>query len=131
MDALPKENTGRTVQLRNNNPFGTINDEAALICYIGYRTQINILNNSVKVLVLGIGAIQLELSLQRHTVRQAAFYAFLNGITGRINAVIQELQNKVVTGVGYREIFQKNLIQPFKFPLFRCGAHLKKFAERL
>src|SRR5690554_1166285 len=104
MDALPKENTGRTVQLRNNNPFGTINDEAALICHIGYRTQINILNNGVKVLVLGIGAIQLELSLQRHTVRQAAFYAFLNGITGRINAVIQELQNKVVTGVGYREI---------------------------
>ena len=61
MDALTKEYPGRTVQLRNYNALCSIYNKRTTLCHIWNRTQINILNNRIKILVIWIGTVKFQL----------------------------------------------------------------------
>ena len=56
--ALAKEYARRTVQLGNHHALCAVHDERAAGGHIGNSTQVNVLNDGLKVLVFGIGTIQ-------------------------------------------------------------------------
>ncbi len=76
--ALSEEYTRRTVQLRYDNALGTVYDEGAVLCHVGYLPEIHVLYHSVEILMVRIGAIQFELSFQGNAVGQSSCEAFLN-----------------------------------------------------
>ena len=121
MDALTKEYTRRTVQLRNNHTFSTINYEGAFRSHIRNRSQIHILNHCVKIFVIGVGTIKLQFSFQRYTICQATFQTIINCIVRRINIVVKELEHEVIACISYREVFRKNFIQAIILSLFGWG----------
>ena len=55
MKTCTEKYTGRTMQLRNNNPFGSIHNERAFRSHIWDHSQIDVLDNSFEIFVLGIG----------------------------------------------------------------------------
>ena len=74
---------------------------------------------------------QLHFCLQRHTVCQSALQTLLNGVTWRINEVIQELECEVITRVCYREVFIEHLIQTILLAFLRWRVQLEEVTERL
>ena len=54
----------------------------------------------------------------------------LNGVTGRVNVIVQEFQDEIVPGVGYREVLRENFIESFVLALFRWCVQLKEILER-
>ena len=128
--ALPEKHTRRTVQLRNDDAFGTVNDERTPFGHIGNRPEIDILNHDVEILVFGIGAGKFEFGFQRHAVGQTAFQTLLDGIARRVDIVVDELKNEIVPSVGNREILLKNLVQPLILTILGCRVHLEKVPER-
>jgi hypothetical protein len=61
--------------------------------------------------MIGVGAIQLQLSLQGYAIGKTTLQALVNGVTGRVDIVIQELKDEVITRVGDREVLGEHLIQ--------------------
>ena len=59
MDTLSKEYTRRTVKLWNNNSLCTINYECSFRSHVRNRTQIYVLDDSVKIFVIGVCTIKL------------------------------------------------------------------------
>ena len=108
--ALAEENAGRAVQLGNDNALGTVDNKGTGGGHVRDGTQINVLDNGVKILVVRVCAIKLEFGLEGHTVRKAAFQTLLNGIAGRINIIIQKLQHEIITCVRNREVLAKYFI---------------------
>ena len=76
MNTLTKENTWRTVQLRNNHTLSTIDDKCTITCHIRYCAKEHILNKCSKILMVWVGTVKLHLSLQRYTICQATLQAF-------------------------------------------------------
>ncbi len=68
MGALSEEHTGAAVELRNDNAFGTIDDERTLFGHVGNLPEVYRLDFGGEVLMVGIGAGEFQLCLQRHTV---------------------------------------------------------------
>ena len=63
MGTLSEENTGRTVQLGNNDTFCTVDNKSTFFCHVWNRPQIHILNHSRKIFMIGICTVQLQLCL--------------------------------------------------------------------
>mgnify|MGYP007043003657 CR=1 FL=1 len=82
------------------------------------------MNHRAEVLVVGVSAIQFQLSLQRYAISQAALQALINGVTGRVDIVIQELKNEVVARVCNREILGEHLIQAVILAFLRRSVQL-------
>ena len=80
--------------------------------------------------MLVIGTVQLQLGLQGHAVRKAALEALLDRITRRVDIVVDELQNEIVSGIGNGKILLKHLIQPLVLTILGRGVHLEKIPER-
>jgi hypothetical protein len=53
----PKNTPGERCKLGNNNPFRTVYYKCSPTGHIGYRSQINISNYCIKILMFGIGTI--------------------------------------------------------------------------
>ena len=130
MGALSEEHTGRTVELRYDNALRTIDDECTLLGHIRDWTEIHILNCCVEVLVVGVRAIKLELSLQRHTICETATQTFIYRIARGIDIIIKKLQDKVITGVCNREILCKHLIKPLILTHLGGSVKLEEILER-
>ena len=79
--------------------------------------------------MLVVGTVQLQLGLQGHAVRKAALETLLDRVTGRINIVIDELQNEVVPGVGDWKILLKHFVKAFVLAVLGRRVHLEKIAE--
>ena len=110
MGALPEKHTGRAVKLRYDNTLGAIDHERALFGHVWNRAEIYVLNCGVEVLMVGIRAIQLQLSLQRHTVGEPSFKTLIDRIARRVDIIIEKLQYEIVAGVGNWEILREHLI---------------------
>ena len=121
MHALAEENAGRAVQLRHNHAFRTVDNKRAAGGHIRNGTKIDILNNRVKIFVFWVGAIELEFSFQRNAVSQAPVETLLNGISRRIDIIIDKLENEVITSISYWKVFVKNLEQTLLFAFLRSG----------
>ena len=79
------------MQLRHDNTLGTVDDESAVVGHIRNRAKENILHNRVEILVVGVGTVKLQFSLQGDTVRKSALKAFIDAVTGRVDIIIEEL----------------------------------------
>jgi hypothetical protein len=117
------------VQLRNDNALRTVDDESASLRHIWDCAEIDILHNDSKVLVLVIGTIELQLRLEWHTVCQATLQTLLNGVTRRINVVIEELEYEVISCVGDWEVLLKNAIETLVLAVLCGGIHLEEIPE--
>ena len=111
MYVLTEEYAGRTVQLRNDNTLSTVNNERTVGRHIRDGAKEHVLNHRAEILVIWVCAIQFQLSLQRYAIGEATLQTLINGVTGRVNIVIQELKNKVVSRVCDREVLSEHLIQ--------------------
>ena len=112
------------MKLANNHTFRAIDDEGTLIRHIGYGTKINILYHSGKILMVRIRAIEFQFCLERHTVCQSPFQAFCYAVLGRIDVVVQKLEDEIVARVCNREILGKHLIKTLVLAVLRWSVEL-------
>ena len=91
--------------------------------------RVHVLDDGLKVLVLGIRAVQLQLRLQRHAVRQATLDAFLNAVAWGIDEVIEEFENELISGVRDGEVFTEHLEQSLRCAVFRVRFQLEKLLK--
>ena len=131
MHTLAKENTWRTVKLRNYDSLRTIDDESTSRCHVRDSSQINVLDYSIKILMLRICTVKFQFCLQWNAVSKTSIKALVHRIARWINEIVYKLQNKIVTGIRNRENLLKNLKQTFVSTVFCCCVKLKKVFERL
>jgi hypothetical protein len=129
--ALSEEHAWRTVKLRYYNALGTIENEGTTLGHVGDKTKINILNNLVEILMLGVSTVKLKLGLKRYTICQTALQTLLDRVAWLIDIVIDELQNKVVSGICDWEILVEHLVQALVLTILGCGVKLEEITERL
>ena len=131
MGALSEEHTGRTVKLRHDHALGTVDDKSALVGHVGNRSEIHVLYHSGEILVVRVGAIELELGLEGHTVGESALQTFVNSVAGRIDVVVEKFEYKVIARVGYGEVLGKNLVKALVVTLLGRCVELKEILEGL
>ena len=126
-----EEYTRRAVQLTNDNALSTIDDKGAFRRHVRNSTQINIGNDGVEILMIGILATKTQFRFQRHTVGQTALDTLFDSVTRTINRIIQECQRKTVASILNREVFREYPKESLSTTLFRSGIHLNKIGEGL
>ena len=126
-----KEDTRRTMQLAHHHTLRTIDDKRTIVRHIRDRTEEHILNDRIKILMLGIRTIQFEFSLQRHTIRKTTLQTLLHRVARRVDIIIQKLKNEVVASVSNREILAKHLIQAIILAQFGRSIQLEEVLKRL
>ena len=124
MNTLAKEHTRRAMKLRNNNTLSTINHESTIIGHIWDSTKEHILNKCTEILMIRISTIQFHLSLQRYTICKTTLQTLINRIARRVDIVIQELKNEIVTCIGNREVLREHLIQTVILAFLRRSIQL-------
>ena len=129
MHALSEEHTRRTVQLGYDDALRTVDDERTAFGHIGNRTEVNVLDDHAEILVFVVRAVKFQLCFQRDAVRQTALQTLLDRVAGRVDIVVDELQNEVVPGVRDGEIFLKDLVQALVLTVFSRSVHLEKVPE--
>ena len=73
--------------------------------------------------------IQFHLSLQRYAICKTTLKALINRVTRRVDIVIQELKNEIITCVGDREILNEYLIQTVILAFLRRSVQLQEITE--
>ena len=131
VDILSEEHAGRTMQLRHDHTLGTIDDERAIGSHIGNGTQEHVLNHRAEILMVGIRAVKFQLGLQGYAIGQAALQTLVDGVAGRVDIVVQELKNEIITRVGDREVLGEHLIQTVILAFLRRSVQLQEVSERL
>jgi hypothetical protein len=119
------------VQLGNDNTFGAVNDEGTIVGHVRDGTEVNVLDNSVEVFVIRIGAVQFEFCFERHRVSESSFQALFDGVTRRVDIVVEKFEDEAIAWVNDREILGKNLIETFVISLFWRRVELEEVVERL
>ena len=117
------------MQLRYNHTLGSIDNKGTIGCHIRNRTQEHVLDRHGKIRMIRIRTIQFQLSLQRYTIGQTALQTFVNRVAGRVNIVIQELKNEIITRVGDREVLCEHLIQTVILAFLRRSVQLQEVFE--
>ena len=127
--ALSEEHAGRTVQLGYDDTLRTVDDERTAFGHIGDRTEVHVLNDNAEIFVFVVRAVELQLGFQRNAVRQTALQALLDRVTGRVDIVVDKLQNEIVPGIRDGEIFLEDLVEALVLTVFGRGVHLEKVPE--
>jgi hypothetical protein len=131
MHTASEEYTRRTMQLGHYDTLGTVDDESAIVGHIGNGAQEYVLNYSVEVLMVGVGAIEFEFRFQGHTICQTALQTLLDGITWAVDVIVKKFKNKVVTSILDREVLGEHFVESFLTSLFGRGVHLEEVVETL
>src|SRR5690606_36350687 len=84
------------------------------------------LNDGLEILVLRIGAVELQLGLQGHAVGQTALHALVDAVAGRVNEVIEEFEHELVPGVRDGEILHEHLVEALTLPVLGEGLYLEE-----
>ena len=79
--------------------------------------------------MIRVSTIQFQFGFQGHTICQSTLQTFSDRVTGRVNVVVQELKNKIISCVSNGEVLRKDLIQAVVFTHFRRRIQLQKVAE--
>ena len=130
VERLPEEYAGRTVQLGDDDAFGSVDHERARRGHVRDGSQVHVLHDGLEVLVIRIGAVQFQAGLQRYAVGQSAFDALLDGVARRIDEIVNKLQYKLVSRVCYGEVLAESLVESFVFSFVRFGFELEEIPER-
>ena len=107
------------MQLADDHALGTIDDEGAVVRHVRNRTEEDILNHGVEVLMVGVGAVELQPGLQGHGIGESALQTLFDAVAGRINVIVQEFQDEVVAGVSDGEVLGEHLVQAIVLTQFR------------
>jgi hypothetical protein len=81
--------------------------------------------------MIRIGTVEFQLGLECHVEGQTTKQTLLDGITGRINVVVEKLQHIVVTSVGNGEILGENLEKALLLAILGRCVELQEVLERL
>ena len=111
MDTLSEEDARRTMQLRNHNALGAVDNECSLLGHVGNGAKIHILNDGIEILMVGVGAIELQLRLEGDVIGKALLQTLFDRVTGRVDIIVKKLKNEVVAGIGDWEILGKHLVE--------------------
>ena len=106
-----EEHTRRTVQLTHYDTLGAIDDEGAVGRHVRDGTEEHVLNDGVEILVVRVGAVELQLSLQRHSVGQTTLQTLFDTVTRRVDVIVEELENEIVARVRDGEVLGENFVQ--------------------
>ena len=68
-----------------------------------------------------VGAIEFKFSFKGDTIRQTALQTLFDRVAGRVNIVIDEFQNEIVSGIGNGEILREHLVEAFVFTILGRG----------
>ena len=131
MSALSEEDARRTVELRDDDTLGSVDNKGSLLGHVGNLTEINILNNRGKVLVVRVGTIELKLCFEGHAVGQAMLKTLVDSVARRIDIIVEKFQHEIVARVGNGEVLGKYLIKPFVVALLGGSVELHEVLERL
>ena len=107
------------MELGYDDAFGSVDHECTRRRHVRDSPQIHVLDDRLEVLVIRIRAVQFQTGFQRYAVRESAFDALFDGVTGLIDEIVNKLQYKLVSGVCYGEVLTKSLVQSFVFSLVR------------
>ena len=119
------------MQLGNDHTLGTVDNERAVGGHVRDSTEEHVLDKRAEVLVVGVGAVELQLGLQRHAVGQSALQTLVNGVTGRIDVVVEKLQHEIVACIRNREVLGEHLVESVILALFNRRIQLQEITERL
>ena len=81
--------------------------------------------------MIWVGAVKFHLCLQRNTVSQSSLEALVDGVARRIDIVVEEFKNEVITSIGDWEVLREHLIQAIVLSFLRRSVQLQEIAERL
>ena len=129
MHAVTEKYARRAVQLRYDNAFSAVDHECTLLRHVRNGAEVHILDRGIEIHVVRVGARQLQLRLQGHAVGQTPFQTFVDGVTRRINVIVEEFQHKIVARVRDGEILCEYLIQSLILALFRRSVQLQEVAK--
>jgi hypothetical protein len=127
--ALAEEHAGAAVQLAHDHAFGAVHHEGTLRGHVGDLPQVNVLHDRLEVLMLGIGAVKLQLGLQGHAVGKAALNAFVDAVARGVDEVVEEFQHELVAGVRDGEILHEDLVEALALAVLREGLDLEELLE--
>ena len=119
------------MKLRHYDAFGTVDDKRAVRCHIWNRAKENVLNHGSEIFMIRVCTIKLQLGFQGYAICKSALETFVYAVTWRVDIVIQELKNEIVSCVGDREVFCKHLIQTVILAFLRWCVQLQEVFERL
>ena len=129
MDALTEKDARRTVQLADHDTFGAVDDERALLGHVRDGTEIDVLNHRGEILVVRVGAVELQLGLQRHAVGEATLQALRDAVLRRVDVIVQELEDEIVARVSDGEVLGKHLVETLLLTFLRRYVELKEIPE--
>src|SRR5258705_12016574 len=107
------------MQLGNNDPFGSVNNESSAGCHVRNVSKKHILNNGLEVHMFLIITAQTKFGFERNSVGQSPFHTFFNRIAWRINKIIKEFQYENVPGISDPKIFFEHSEQTFTITFVR------------
>ena len=105
------------MQLRNNDTLSSVDDKRTLVGHVRNGAEVHVLDRGSEILMVGVGAIELEFGLQRHTICETTIEALVDSVARWVDVVVKEFQHKVVSGVRDWEILRKHLIESLVFSL--------------
>lgn len=117
------------MKLRYYHTLGTVEDERTTLGHIGDKAEVYILNDLLKVLMLGVGTVETKLGFQGYTICQTTLQTLLDGVAGLVDIVVDELQNEVVSGICDREILVEHLIEALVLAILGGGVQLEEISE--
>jgi len=79
--------------------------------------------------MIRVGTIEFQFGFKRDAVSEASLDAFSNRIPWRIDKIIKELENKIVSSIGDWKVFGKNFKETLIHPVVRIGLKLKEVLE--
>ena len=118
------------MQLRYDNALCAVDNEGASLRHIRDGSEIDILHDGLKILVLDICAFELQLCLQRHTLSQTTLQTLLNGVTRRVDIVIEKFEFEIVSCVSDWEVLAENTVETLVLAVLCCCIHLEEIPER-
>src|SRR5664279_5458365 len=114
------------MQLGYHDAFSAVDYKSTTRRHVRNVPQENVLYNCLEIHMLFIVTAQAQFGFQRNCVSQTTLHTLFNGVTGRIDEVVQEFQHENVPRIGDREIFLEHFEQAFYITLVRCGFQLEK-----
>ena len=124
-----EEHTGRTVQLRNDHTFGTVDHKRAVVGHIRNHAQEYALLRRFKFFVIGVGAEEFQLGTQGDTVSQSALQTLIDAVTGSFDVVVEEFEHEVVACVSDGEVLRKDFEKTIVLTQLIGSVQLEKFPE--
>src|SRR5450432_1641841 len=119
------------MELGYNHAFCTVDHKRSTRSHVRNVSEEYILYDGLEIHMLFVVTAEAEFRLQWHGISKTALHTLFDGVTGRINKIIQEFQHENIPRIGDREIFLEHFEQAFNITLVRRGLQLEEFFKRL